>query len=175
MKKKTIIYSIVAVVLSMFLASVALAECPGGMSEITIVNPAGKVIEICVPDDVARDGNIGGGEVIVISATCPGYTQEEVAAFLDTHPDATVEQYDGSTTTLVEPCTYVEIYDPDSEVIISALEGPDETVSGDCRFREFDLLEAGNNQVYNDLTGYSNSGLSEEEGDACVAILNTFL
>ena len=48
--KKLVVFSVIALALSMFIASVALAECPEGKSEVILVTPSGKIKTICVPD-----------------------------------------------------------------------------------------------------------------------------
>jgi len=88
MKGKIIIGSFIALVITAIVVwAQPNRECPDGKTAITIVNPAGKVIEICVPDHVAEAGNIGGGNDIVIPATCPCFTLETLDANIRTFGD----------------------------------------------------------------------------------------
>ena len=134
MKGKIIIGSFIALAISAIVVwAQPNRECPDGKIEVTIVNPAGKVIEICVPEHVVD--NIGGGNDIVIPATCPCFSQGEVEAAFNT---TTIEcvRYEGTTTTSGEPCTYVECYEPDAlSYDFLAVEGPVHSKeTGLCRF-----------------------------------------
>lgn len=80
MKKQILVLVLVAFSISLIFNSSLLAECRNGNTAITIVNPAGKAIETCVPE-VAITGiqegteNSGG---TVVSAICPCFTQEDL-------------------------------------------------------------------------------------------------
>jgi hypothetical protein len=69
MREKIFVFSFIILAMSIFVASEAFAECRPGMSEVTIANPAGKVITRCVPDEAVD--HIGGPSDIFIPATCP--------------------------------------------------------------------------------------------------------
>lgn len=76
MKTKTVFALVIALALTVFIATVAVAECPDGKTEVTIENPAGKVMVICVPENVVD--NIGGPGDVVIPASCPCFTAADV-------------------------------------------------------------------------------------------------
>lgn len=77
MKTRTVVCSVIALALTMFIGSAALAECPDGKTEVTIVKgKSGQIMTICVPD--AAIPHIGGPGDVVIPATCPCFSQEEV-------------------------------------------------------------------------------------------------
>jgi hypothetical protein len=71
-------------------AQIAQAECPPGKTLTEIINPTGKVIEICVSD--AAIDKIGGPSDIVAPAACPCWTAESIDEFarVMTRPDCTI-------------------------------------------------------------------------------------
>ncbi len=73
--------SVVMFGISLFLATLALAlECDQeGQKAVTIVNKAGKVIEICVNE--AAIGHIGGPSDVVIRAECPCWSGVALSEF----------------------------------------------------------------------------------------------
>jgi len=79
MKKIILLIGFITFSISLLLNSSALADCTNGKTEITIVNPAGKVIEICVPD-AAIPGlqTASDNSGTIISAVCPCYTPEDI-------------------------------------------------------------------------------------------------
>ena len=81
MKTTTVVYSAILLAFTIFIASAALAECPEGKTEVTIVpGKSGRVMTICVPE--AAIPHIGGKSDVVIPATCPCFTVEEVDTFV---------------------------------------------------------------------------------------------
>lgn len=172
MKTRIVVCGVMVLVLSMFLASASLAECPLGKTEVTIV--AGKkIIEICVPYRAVD--HIGGPNEIVIPATCPGYTQEEVEIEINNNENIICERNDGSTSITGDPCTYIVCYDKTTQFeYFGVIEGPEDmSVFGYCEFSNGGAKD--NNICFNDVTNYWSFEISEEEADACAAILNTFV
>ena len=107
MKTRFLICSIVVLSLSMFIASAALAECRPGKIEVTIVTPAGKVIVICVPEHAVDQ--IGGPGDVVIPATCPCFSLEEVELAISNDPYACGQRGVGISDG--EPCrTLIYVY-----------------------------------------------------------------
>jgi hypothetical protein len=159
---------ILASVVVFAVESVSFAECPPGKVLVTIVNPAGKVVEVCVPGDVVD--KIGGPKDIVVAAICPCFSQEDVEAALNDNPDIVCQQYDGTaitTTGETESCTYVRCGS-----YVESYESPEE---GKCDFGgplpAFRCLPGSNWCSIDDQC----LSLSPEEADACVAILKTFV
>jgi len=169
MKGKIILGSFIALVIS---AIVVWAgpniDCPEGMTKGTFVNGAGKVIEICVPDRVAEEGKIGGPKDIFIPATCPCFSQEEVEATLNEYPDTVCQQWNGTSIVNGESCTYVDC---------QYFKSYEEPAEGGCVFGvSIPVRICAYNLCYNYNSGYMCAGqLSPEQGDACVAILKTFV
>jgi hypothetical protein len=90
--KTLAIFSVIVLALSMFVASGALAECPEGKAEVTIVKgKSGKVMTMCVGE--AAIPHIGGPGDVVIPATCPCFTLEEVDTAIANDPDSCVYIY----------------------------------------------------------------------------------
>ena len=173
-RQKVTIFSIVGLVVLAFSTSPVLAqECPSGQVRTTIVNPAGKVIEICVPE--AAIPNIGGGGDTVIPAVCPCFSQEVVQAAFDSDPVLICLSTSGTTTTTGEACTFATCFDGVPS-FFEASEGPlDDKATGSCAYQfptggQFVVL-------FNNFCDSTNTGrilLTEAEADACVAILQTF-
>lgn len=86
-RKKTFILISTATmfVILLLMGSPALAECPDDRVGVTIITPAGRVISICVPENVVD--NIGGPGDVVIAATCPCYTADDVATAVEQDPE----------------------------------------------------------------------------------------
>ena len=175
MNRKILVFSFIILVMSIFVASEAFAECRSGFTEVTIVNPAGKVITICVPDNVV--GQIGGDGEIVIPATCPCFTQEDVEAAFATYNDLICELYNGTTSITGEPCTIVDCF---SDIFyLYASEGNEDEA---CNFSRCDPTDPtchpSTTLVNPNACGYEPLDIypiTEEEADACVAILGTFV
>lgn len=138
-------------------------ECPPGKVATTIINPAGKVIEICVPE--AAIPNIGGGGDTVIPAVCPCFSQEIVQAAFDADASMTCESEIGTAIESGD-CTRAACF---NGVFFDAFEGPDVNKAA-CIYSE--LSPTINNQCFSD--NISRTDLTEAEADACVAILQTF-
>ena len=149
---------------SLLLASTASADCPQGQNEVTIVNPGnGPVVELCVPD-AALPGLLRASEnsgQIIILAFCPCFSQEDVEA-----AGVSCEEDPGMTTISGEPCTLMRCD------TITAAEGPSDFDSeGFCGF-ESGVFATGDPNLCDD--GSATVHVTEEEADACVAILQTF-
>ena len=176
MRKRILIFSFILFVVSVFVASEVFAECRQGFTEVTIVNPAGKVVTICVPDNAV--GQIGGDGEIVIPATCPCFTQEDVEAAFATYNDLICELYNGTTSITREPCTIVDCF---SDIFyLYALEGnEDEWCNYWTTCDPTDpLCKVHRTPVNPNGCGYEPLDIypiTEEEADACVAILGTFV
>ena len=174
MKKKTINYSIFVLVLSMFIATAVFAECPAGKTEVTIVAGNGeKIIEICVPDQAVD--HIGGPGEQVIPAICPCFSQEDVEIEVNANDNIICERHDGYTGRTGDPCKWIECYDQISgDSYFEALEGPLPTetfgICGESGTKPFSKYGTACSTY--DTVSYD---ISEEEADACVAILNTFV
>ncbi len=168
-------------------ASAASAACPTGKSSVTIVNPAGKVIDICVPDSAI--GHIGGPTDVVIAAACPCFSQETVATLLASQPTYQCYTNPGATDRSGGACTVVECYDGPSWLLdIYTQTGPVRTLdTGACRFPEPPWCPPGIScQAYmppaennvcsvDSANGSTQSYITEAEAEACVAILKTFV
>jgi hypothetical protein len=170
MKKKLLVYSIMVLTLSLLFTSIAVAVCPPGKVLVTIVNPAGKAIEICVPEQVVD--NIGGPGDVIVPAICPCFTQEDVE-FLSQEEDIFCRLFKGNTKYTNEDCIYIECVDLGSgNMRFFALEGPqDFETSGVCIISGFYFHV--NNACYSKVS--DEQIINEQEGDACVAILKIFV
>jgi hypothetical protein len=162
--------------------SPAFAVCPAGKTSVTIVNPANKSIELCVPDAVV--GNIGNGTDIVIPASCPCFSPDDLDRFWASGKTFTCSVGLGSTGT--EPCTRVFCISDDWTVEFNAQEGPDlsDPKSPTCSHFVFsplhpaaELLLPYNNwcEAWIDPNNTEFGPITAAEGDACVAILKTFV
>lgn len=76
MSIKIITLIMAALILSIFMGTLAFAECREGKSIVTIVTPVGKSIEICVADEAIDQ--IGGLGDLVIPAVCPCFSPEDI-------------------------------------------------------------------------------------------------
>jgi len=166
MKKGAVVFSVLVAVSVMFTASTAMGECREGKVEWTIVNPAGKVIVICLPEHVT---GIGGPNDIAIPASCPCFSQEDIQLYYNKMPDLACKFFEGTTDGSKDPCSYVYCIDG---IKIYAMEGPDHGYEQYCETRISTRLRV------NQCTGPSSQGsvpIGAEEADACVAILKSFL
>jgi hypothetical protein len=174
MKKKLLIYSIIVLTLSLLFSSIAMAVCPPGKIEVTIVNPAGKVMTICVPEHVVD--NIGGPGDVVIPAICPCFTQEFVEELLNIKPTV-CEQREGYTSISQEACTLIKCYDGENRSVFEAEEGPEDFDRYGLCGEFCSPLPCIKEHSFNTVCCAKNACkfISEEEADACVAILSTFV
>lgn len=69
LRSRITIFGGIVLAFSMFIGSSASAACPEPKKEVTLINPAGKVIVLCVPEQAIP--HIGGRGVKVIPAACP--------------------------------------------------------------------------------------------------------
>ena len=79
--KKLFMLLIILIGLVFFVSQEVIAECPEGKVDITISNPGGKVIELCVPEQVVD--KIGGPQDIVVPAVCPCWSPNELDYYTD--------------------------------------------------------------------------------------------
>ena len=187
--KRFLFVSVTVLAFSMFMTSVASAECPPGRIEVTIVNRnSGKVMTICVAEAAAP--YIGGRGDVVIPATCPCFTAETIEELAALLPDTMCELDVGSSS--CGPCTYISCYSSTAGYSFDAAAGPafqPLPISGPvgapdectpCQFSGASAV-ALNRQCWpvSIVSGTVQFGsdsilVSEAEGDACVAILKTF-
>jgi len=163
--------------------SPAFAVCPAGKTAVTIVNPANKSIELCVPSAVV--GNIGNGTDIVIPASCPCFSPDDLDRIWASGKTFTCSVGIGSTGT--EPCTRIYCFSDDWTVDIEAQEGPNDQLDlkpPTCSNFVFPppLHKAVQLSPYNnycdswvDPNDITFGPLTAAEGDACVAILKTYV
>ena len=120
MKSKLLVYLMVALFVPPMGASAAWVECPPDKTMATVVNPAGKLIEICVSDEAID--NVGGSGSVVIPDICPCFTLEYVSDVL-TNGTFVCNLLEGATVELEKPCTAVACYGEGD--FISAARCPD--------------------------------------------------
>lgn len=158
MKKKILVYSIIVLTLSLLFASIAMAACPPGKVEVTIVNPVGRIMTICVPEQVVD--NIGGPGDVVIPAACPCFTQEDVESTLNDNPDMVCEYWDCGDIEEAE-CYDQNTYDSFFSAWWQIGPSP------------YCLLKLPAMGCF--PGGSGKTGISEDEALACLAILETFV
>jgi hypothetical protein len=167
------ISTIVFAAAAAFSADPALAQrCVGGKVPTTIINPAGKAIEICVAP--AAIPSIGGGGDIVIPAICPCFSQEDITSAFVGDPTFVAQSFAGTTSITNEPCTLAIAYNASLSGLFEAAEGPlDDKTSGRCIYPTPELRVAPNNYCVS--SSIALKALTEAEGDACVGVLKTFV
>lgn len=148
-------------------------QCPAGKVPITIVNPGGKVIEVCVAS--AAIPYIGGPSDKVIAAVCPCFSQEQIAAAFAN--DSTMEAEIASGATITgESCTFGQVLSSTGRYVYGS-KGPDDKTVGRCSYGSSDV--ASWSPKYNNSCQTSTSvtmgPITAEEADACVAIIQTFV
>lgn len=176
MKVKNIVLGLTVLIVSIFFAQSALAACKAGKTEVTIVNPSGKAITICVPD--AAVSSIGGPNDIIIPAVCPCFDQTgvETAIAASANP---VQYFEvaGQSSITDEECRLIDVYDYDSYVF-TAFRGPvDTTTSGRCIFpgNALSIFPVNACIPFDDLViKLPSNSITQAEADACVAVLSTF-
>jgi hypothetical protein len=172
--QRVAIFSVAALVVLVFSVSAALAQqCPSGQVPTTIINLAGKAVEICVGETALP--HIGQEGIVVIPGICQCFSQEMVEAALNNDPDLSCRTVSGSTHITDEACTWADCQGPLglSGVFFRVSDGPlDEGTSGQCRYPAVGQV------VINNFCHSSTVGpqpLNEAQADACVAILRTFV
>ena len=181
MKTKILLFGTLVLGLLVIIAGSSWAvgrECLAPKKQITIVNPAGRVIEVCVSE--AAIPHIGGNGDVVISASCPCFSPDDIQATLNRYTtDIVCSRYDGTTSISGEACTYIECYSPESIYIldVTAVQGPLNTntsASGNCIFGMMGTKSNNQCTMKDGMIGslISYNDLTEAEGDACVAVLN---
>ena len=171
MKKQILLIGFITFCIPLLLSFSALAECNNGKTEVTIVNPAGKVIEICVPDIALagiQNGNDNSGSTI-IPAICPCFTQEEIEVSYSTDSNFTCNPIEeGSSNS--EPCYTIECLNSDASIYYEATTATG-TYDDSCSNKTgvfFNSTQCwGNN--------YGGEDTPKAEADACFEILRTFL
>ena len=159
--------------------SPAFASCPEGKSPVTILNPAGKVIEICVPSDVAE--KIGNGNKIIIPSSCPCYSQASIEAIVAAGNPLTCVTFSGTTRYTNSPCSLARCTSSVGSIELlaweSALDFVDQCVITYPPEQQWSMLWTNSNgcDATIDQTDTWFPNLSEAQGDVCVAILKTFV
>jgi hypothetical protein len=173
MRAKIIVFSLIAFTLTVFITSAVYADCQAGKKEITIVNPAGKAITICVPD--AAIPNIGGDGDVVIPATCPCFSQEEVQAEFDEYPNYSCTLYEGRTDITWEPCSYIVCDDDTSDTVFQSLESLE---GQNCSLIVANSLALSIMRPHGcliaDETSFYGESTSTDEAKVCAETLKTF-
>jgi hypothetical protein len=163
---------IIIISLVLLTTGTALAECPEGKTEITIVNPARKVIEICVPDEAIpgiENENDNSGSTI-IPAICPCFTQEEIEVAFSTDPTFTCYPIEEGTTLGSEPCYSIECFNSDDTIYYETTTSTG-TYDASCNSKSW--IAFNSTQCFGNI--YGGEDTSKEEADACFEILKTFL
>jgi hypothetical protein len=180
MQCRKILFPLMVVISVMVFVGIspAFALCPPGKVPVTIVNPANKVHELCVsPNAIDK---IGGKNDMVIRAHCPCYSQDDIEFILPPGEPLICYVAPGVTKTGTS-CTLVQCEDP---IFLAAWEGPITPVpkDGDCtrtyppELRIGIMIATFNGCAVSDgNTDFTIAPLTEAEGDACVAILKTFI
>ncbi len=169
MKKRLLNCSIIASTLIFIFASVGFAECPMNKVAITIANPAGKIIEICVPASAV--GQIGGPNDIVIPATCPCFSQETVESAINADPSIQCHYFEGNNSS--GPCKFGICMIGNNYGNASFMTVAADVEGGRCNWGNLPAAPLFVNFCTTQST--DNSFITEEAADACVAILKTFV
>jgi len=112
MKKKTIICSVVVLVLSMFFFSTSFAGCPEGKSEVQVTTPSGKQKVLCMPDQAlpGLENAADHSDGTIIPSSCPCWNESDIA------------YYDSSGT--LQYCEYdndlLQCFSPEGKVLLEA-------------------------------------------------------
>lgn len=83
MKKKTLIYNVFVLVLSMCFYSTSFGECPEGKSEIQLITPSGIQKSICVPDEAIPgiENAAENSEGTIIPSSCPCWNADDISYY----------------------------------------------------------------------------------------------
>ena len=161
-KTSCVVNCILVLFFSVLLASTALAECKTGKVEVTIVKGNGMVMELCVAE--AALPHIGGESDLVIKATCPCFSTEDIEAALYSDPALVCETFGGLSGPNSYPCgiAYCEEtawvrYFPEGEEFCTQI---DQFKDTDSRCKAFES---------------SWEIISEDEALACAAIINSYV
>jgi len=150
-----------------------LAECRPGQVEVTIYNEhSGRIIFICVNENAVE--HIGGEGDIVIPATCPCFTYENVEAELESNPNFVCWRVEGVTPT-GENCTDILCCTDDicSGTFFQAVEGPEDFKTATCVFDGSYIYDGDPNRC--ETADGKLNPISEEKADACVVILDAIM
>jgi hypothetical protein len=156
MKTKNLFAIVIVLALSMFIASVALAECPEGKSEVILVTPSGKIKTICVPETAlpgienAAEHSAGN----IVPASCPCLTVEEIQKLED------CSLQNGVPITCVDDGTVV--------TCTCLCEGCPNSAP-------FLTIDTYYQMVVNECGGGCRAGFNEEEYDACMALIKAYM
>ena len=165
MKKSAIIFSCLLVVLA---TSEVSAKCSEGKTETTIVNPTGKVITICIPDNAISF--IGETEDIVIPAVCPCFSQEDIEKVYN--QACAIVNWSSLAEEL--PCLFAGCTDSDNKIFTDYNFGVG-NVSDYCFARPF-LWPAPHDETVCFLSSSDEyEMINTEQANACIAIIETFI
>ncbi len=130
---------------------------------------------------------IGSFIALVISAivvwaaptTCPGFTQKDIEAVFVAYPDVTCELVEGATSKTGEPCSWVDCGEHGG-INFWASKGPkDFKTAGTCSSDGISIASNPNKVTPTTINGRITISevitIEEEQADACVAILKTFV
>lgn len=183
MQYRKILFLLMVVMTAMVFGGIspAFASCPEGKSPVTIVNPAGKAIEICVPSDVAE--KIGMGNNIIIPSTCPCFSQASIEAIVAAGNPLTCVTFSGTTISTNSPCSIARCTSSTGSIDLYAWESPlvfDRNDLCDIQYppgQPWAMIWTNSNgcDAAIDQTWTWFPNLSEAQGDVCVGILKTFV
>lgn len=164
MKRRIAIIAALLIGSGLAVSDRARAACPTDKTEVTIVNPAGKVITVCVPE--AAVPSLGGGGEVVIPASCPCFSQEDIdiASSLDPTLMCRVEP---GVNKIGEPCAYARCVG-ESYSFESLWENQEE-----CSFDEPIPAFRVAGSFCSD--GSTIVQITDDEAEACVEIIRTFV
>ncbi len=82
MKKNVYVFLFVALVVSVFMASEVLAECPEGKNPVSITTPSGKTKTLCIPDaavqGIENAAEHSGGTIVASNCAC--FSEDDILA-----------------------------------------------------------------------------------------------
>jgi hypothetical protein len=178
MNKQYFLANLAAIGISLFSSQPVLAECSAGQTDVTIVNPAGKIIELCIPD-AAVPAIEAGNPGAVIPATCPCFSPQDVEN-ADAETPLTCNSFNGLTSTSLSCSGEICRPDPEDEgyIAITIQDSLPSNYSGDewCYVDNapvFPFSIACKAPGENGLS-YGVDGLTLEEAHACLAILENY-
>jgi len=80
MKRRNLVFLLLTLVVSVFISSEVLAECPEGKNPVQINTPSGKSKILCIPDaavqGIENAAEHSGGTIV--AATCPCWDDNEL-------------------------------------------------------------------------------------------------
>jgi len=96
MKGRILTYFVLASVVTIFVSSQALAECPKGQQEVQITTPSGKTKALCIPDagvqGIENAADHSGGTIVTAQCPVDCWTQDQINALNTTPYELTCKQ-----------------------------------------------------------------------------------